>query len=336
MNIANKTVLVTGSEGFIGSHLIEALSQKNVKIKAFVQYNSYNNWGWLETIPTQILNNIEVISGDVRDSRCVSKAIKGSDIVLHLAALIAIPYSYNAPEAYVDTNVTGTLNILNACLDHNVQKVIHTSTSEVYGTAQYVPIDEKHPLNAQSPYAATKIAADQLALSFHKSFGLPVGVLRPFNTYGPRQSARAIIPTIISQISSGKTEIEIGSTTPTRDFTFVKDSAQGFILAAESDSIIGNTYNIGSNFEISVGELVSLLANLSGKKINIKIDTNRIRPANSEVERLFASTELATKHMSWNPQYGGIEGFKKGLLETMNWFQDKNNLSKYKTNIYNV
>ena len=331
-----KKVLVTGADGFIGSHLVEHLVRKGYETKAFVIYNSMNSWGWLDSVTSDVKGNFEVVSGDVRDPHGVADAVKDCDSILHLAALIAIPFSYNSPDSYVQTNVNGTLNILQAARMHNVEKIVVTSTSETYGTAQYVPITEEHPLVAQSPYAATKIAADQLALSFHKSFDLPVSVLRPFNTYGPRQSARAVIPTIIAQIASGKREISLGALTPTRDFTFVRDTAHGFELAMNSDATVGQVTNIGSGFEISIKETVELIAEAMGAEVVIKQDNQRIRPQASEVERLFAGTEKAQRLFGWSPKFSGRVGFLEGLRETAEWFQKPENLRLYKSSAYNI
>jgi NAD dependent epimerase/dehydratase len=334
--VTSSKVLVTGAAGFIGSHLTEELVRRGHSVRAYVHYNSQNDWGWLETFPKDILKSIEVITGDVGDPHSVRSAAKGCDTIYHLAALIAIPYSYVAPASYVTTNVTGTLNVMQAARDWDVSRVIHTSTSEVYGTAQSVPISETHPLVGQSPYSATKIGADQIALSFHCSFKTPVAVIRPFNTYGPRQSARAIIPTIISQVMSGKKEVQLGSLTPTRDFTFVKDTAKGFIEVGNSDSAIGTVTNLSSDFEISIGDLFNLICEVSGKKATAVTDKQRIRPENSEVERLWGDNSKAIKNTKWRPQYGGVEGFKRGLQETIEWFSKPENLAQYKTDIYNV
>jgi NAD dependent epimerase/dehydratase len=329
-------VLVTGADGFIGSHLTELLVKQGYDVRAFVLYNSFNTWGWLDHCDTAVKNKFEVFAGDVRDPHGVKTAMKGCDAVLHLAALIAIPYSYHSPDTYVDTNVKGTLNIVQAARELGIQKVVHTSTSEVYGTARFVPITEEHPLQGQSPYSASKIGADQMALSFYSAFNTPVAVLRPFNTYGPRQSARAVIPTIISQIAAGQTTIKLGALTPTRDFSFVEDTARGFIRAMETDETNGTVTNIGSGFEISVHDTAKLIASLMGKNIQFELDEERVRPEKSEVERLFASYQKAKNTMGWEPLYGGEEGFKKGLAKTIEWFLDKENLSKYKTDRYNI
>ena len=331
-----KKTLVTGSEGFIGSHLVERLVEDGASVKALVLYNSFNYWGWLETLRPEIQREIEVITGDVRDLVSVRSAMRDCDQVYHLAALIAIPYSYQSPGSFVDTNVTGTLNVVQAALDCGLSKVIHTSTSETYGTAQYVPIDEKHPLVGQSPYAASKIAADQIAYSFYCSFGLPVAIVRPFNTYGPRQSARAIISTIISQISSGKTEISIGDTRPTRDFSYVLDTVDGFLSVAKSPRAIGQTINLGGNFEISIGELVQLIATVMSKNVKTVQDSSRLRPENSELMRLWADNKKALELTGWQPKFGGREGLAKGLKLTADWFSDPENLKGYKPDIYNI
>jgi len=299
-------------------------------------YNSLNSWGWLDNAPQDVAGQFEVIAGDIRDPHGVADAMKDVDAVLHLAALIAIPFSYHSPDAYVQTNVTGTLNVLQAARQRGTARVICTSTSETYGTAQFVPITEEHPLNAQSPYAATKIAADQLALSFHRSFETPVAVLRPFNTYGPRQSARAVIPAIIGQIAAGATRVKLGALTPTRDFTFVRDTARGFIQAMNCEDCVGEVTNIGSNFEISIGDTVDLIAEAMGKNVEVVTDQERIRPAASEVERLFAGTEKAQNLFGWAPEFSGRDGFVRGLAETAKWFQDPANLARYKTDSYNI
>jgi len=333
--MANK-VLVTGADGFIGSHLTEQLVRAGHDVRAFVYYNSFNSWGWLDSIEEAVLSQIEVVSGDIRDASGVDSATSGCSHVLHLAALIAIPFSYNSPDAYVQTNVTGTLNVLQAARRHNIQHLVCTSTSETYGTAQRVPIDEDHPLNAQSPYAATKTAADQLALSFHKSFDLPVSVIRPFNTFGPRQSARAVIPTVIGQIAAGEREIKLGSLHPTRDFTFVTDTARGFIQLMSSDRGIGQVTNLGTGYEISIGDTVSLIAQVMGASVEVQQREERERPPNSEVERLVACTRKARDLIGWAPEFSGHEGLTRGLQLTAEWFQDPINLARYKTGAYNL
>lgn len=330
----NRTILVTGSDGFIGSHLAEQLTRDGHKVKALVQYNSFNSWGWLDD--SHLKSEMEIISGDIRDSFFVKNAVKNCNCIFHLAALIAIPFSYYSPYSYLDTNVIGTLNLLNASRDNQIEKFIHTSTSEVYGTAQYVPIDEKHPLNAQSPYAASKIGADQLALSFFKSFDIPVTIIRPFNTYGPRQSARAVIPTIISQILSNKKIINLGNTSTTRDFNYISDTVRGFIHTLSRKDISGEVINIGSNYEVSIRDTVNLIAKILKKEINIHTSNNRKRPEKSEVERLWCDNTLAKKLLNWQPQFSGIEGFEKGLRETVNWFSIDENIKRYKSNIYNL
>lgn len=332
----NSRILVTGADGFIGSHLVEALVRDGYDVRAFVMYNSSNSWGWLDHAADDTKGEFQVISGDIRDPFLVDEAVKGCTHVLHLAALIAIPFSYSAPDAYVQTNVTGTLNVLQAARRHECSRIICTSTSEVYGTAQFVPITEDHPLNAQSPYAASKTGADQLALSFHHSFDLPVAVLRPFNTYGPRQSARAVIPTIISQIASGKRHIALGALHPTRDFTFVRDTARGFIQAMECDRAIGRVTNIGSGFEISIAETAEAIAEAMGVEIEIVQDLERLRPDASEVERLYAGTQAAVQMFGWAPNFGGRNGFVRGLAETAEWFREPTNLARYKADLYNV
>lgn len=328
MNLAGKKVLVTGAGGFIGSHLTERLVEIGADVTAFIRYNSRNNWGWLEDSP--YLNDIRVIAGDIRDYDSVKAAMKGADVIFHLAALIGIPYSYESPIAYIKTNAEGTYNVLQAARELAVKKVVHTSTSEVYGTAQFVPISEMHPVNPQSPYAATKAGADFLALTFYRSFDLPVAVIRPFNTYGPRQSARAIIPTIISQIAAGKRKIKLGSLTPTRDLTFVKDTAAGFIRVAESDKSNGEVINVGSDFEIAVGDLANLIAKLMQTEIATETEQARQRPEKSEVERLWADTGKAKELLAWSPGYT----LEEGLKETIEWLKRYRHL--YKPDIYNV
>jgi len=331
-----KKILVTGADGFIGSHLTEALVRSGYDVRAFVLYNSFNSWGWLDQCGADVRGKFEVFAGDIRDPHGVRAAMTGCDAVLHLAALIAIPYSYHSPDTYVDTNVKGTLNVVQAARDLGVSKVIHTSTSEVYGTARFVPITEDHPLQGQSPYSASKIGADQIALSFYSSFGTPVTVLRPFNTYGPRQSARAVIPTIITQLAAGKEHIKLGAVHPTRDFNYVSDTVAGFIAAMTSDRGAGEVINIGSNFEISIGDTVQAIAEVMGRPVQIESDDQRLRPEKSEVERLWASNVRAAEMLNWRPAYGGGEGFRRGLSETVEWFQQRENLSRYKADIYNL
>lgn len=332
----NSTVLVTGADGFIGSHLTEALVRRGYKVRAFVYYNSFNSWGWLDHCGEDVKGKFEVIAGDIRDPYGVKTAMHGCDAVLHLAALIAIPFSYHSPDTYVDTNVKGTLNVLQAAREIGVRKVVHTSTSEVYGTAQYVPINESHPLQGQSPYSASKIGADQIAYSFHASFDLPVVTVRPFNTYGPRQSARAVIPTIITQIANGATTIDLGAISPTRDFTYVDDTVNGFISALEANKGIGETVNLGTNFEISIADTANLIAEQMGVKIQVESTIERSRPEKSEVERLWADNSKAKKLFGWSPALGGIEGFSQGLQKTISWFKDLDNLSRYKADKYNI
>lgn len=327
---AEQTVLVTGADGFIGSHLVELLVREGYSVKALSQYNSFNYWGWLEQI--DCLDKIQVISGDVRDAGYCREITKNVDMVFHLAALIAIPYSYVAPQSYLDTNVTGTLNVCKAALDNGVKRVIHTSTSEVYGTAQYVPIDERHPLQPQSPYSASKIGADAIAMSFHNSFDLPVTIARPFNTYGPRQSARAVIPTVISQIASGKKRIKLGDVTPTRDFNYVEDTCRGFLALARCDQAVGETVNIGSSFEISIGETANVIREIMRADVEFITDSERLRPGKSEVFRLWADNTKMRTLTGFAPQYG----IREGLAETVQWFTSPVNLAKYKTEIYNV
>ncbi|MBU0587272.1 MAG: NAD-dependent 4,6-dehydratase LegB [Gammaproteobacteria bacterium] len=329
-------IFVTGADGFIGSHLIEALVRQGHTVRAFALYNSFNSWGWLDHCAADVKGQFEVFSGDIRDPHGVKQAMIGCDAVLHLAALIAIPYSYHSPDTYIDTNVKGTLNVLQAARELGVTRVIHTSTSEVYGTAKFVPINEEHPLQGQSPYSASKIAADQLAYSFYASFGLPVVIARPFNTYGPRQSARAVIPTIITQIAGGKRKIHLGALSPTRDFNYVQDTVAGFIAALYSSKGLGEVVNFGSNFEISVGDTAALIAEVMDVEIEIQTEEIRLRPEKSEVERLWADNRKARELFGWQPAYAGGEGLKRGLAETVNWFLQKQNLRAYKADIYNV
>jgi len=331
-----KKVLVTGADGFIGSHLTEFLVREGYDVRAFVLYNSFNFWGWLDHCATDVKGRFEVFAGDIRDPHGVRAAMTSCEAVLHLASLIAIPYSYHSPDTYVDTNVKGTLNVLQAARDLGVRWVVHTSTSEVYGTARFVPITEEHPLQGQSPYSATKIAADHLAYSFYASFGVPVVIARPFNTYGPRQSARAVIPTIITQVANGKRQIRLGAVSPTRDFNFVMDTVRGFAAALRSDEGLGEVVNFGSNFEISVGDTAKLIAEVMNAPIEVVTDEARMRPADSEVERLWADNTRARELFGWTPQYAGREGFERGLRETAEWFSDADNLRRYKADIYNV
>lgn len=336
MNLQNKKILVTGADGFIGSHLTEELIRRGFNVRAFVLYNSFNSWGWLDYAESEIKRNLDIFSGDVRDPHGVKQAMKGCDVVFHLAALIGIPYSYHSPDTYIDTNVKGTLNIVQAARELGMAKVLHTSTSEVYGTARFVPITEEHPLQGQSPYSASKIGADQIAMSFYLSFGTPVSIVRPFNTYGPRQSARAVIPTVITQIASGSRKIKLGSMHPTRDFNYVKDTVNGFIAIAQSDKTVGEVINTGSNYEVSIGDTVKLIAELMNKEIDIDTDQQRIRPENSEVERLWADNSKAKKLTGWEPAYGQHEGFKRGLQETIDWFINPEHLKQYKPGDYNI
>lgn len=325
-----KRVLVTGADGFIGSHLVEMLVARGYQVRALAYYNSFNYWGWLEDI--DCLDAIEVVSGDVRDPHFCRHITKDIDVVYHLAALIAIPYSYVAPDSYVDTNVKGTLNICQAALDNGVERVIHTSTSEVYGSAQYVPIDETHPIQPQSPYSASKIGADMMAMSFYNSFDLPVTTVRPFNTYGPRQSARAVIPTIISQIADGKQQIKLGDVSPTRDFNYVTDTCRGFISIAESATSIGETINVGSNYEISVADTLNLIRDIMKSDVEFVTDEQRIRPEKSEVVRLWCDNSKIMKLTGFAPEIA----IRTGLEKTVQWFSQSENLAKYKTNIYNI
>jgi len=325
-----KTALVTGGDGFIGSHLSEMLVARGYQVKALSQYNSFNNWGWLENVGCK--DKIEVITGDVRDPYYCKHITKNVDIVFHLAALIAIPYSYIAPDSYVDTNIKGTLNICQAARENGCERIIHTSTSEVYGTAQYVPINEEHPMQAQSPYSATKIAADAMAMSFYNAFDLPVTIARPFNTYGPRQSARAVIPTIITQIANGAKEIKLGDVTPTRDFNYVDDTCRGFIALAECDASIGQTVNIGSNFEISIGDTLDVIKELMGSSVNFIVDSQRIRPEASEVFRLWCDNSKIEELAGFKPKID----IREGLKRTIDWITHPRNLEKYKSEIYNV
>ena len=325
-----KKVLVTGADGFIGSHLTEALLEKGYDVKAFTYYNSFNTWGWLDMLPKEKLRQAEIFSGDIRDPNGVREAMKGVDMVFHLAALIAIPFSYHSPDSYVDTNIKGTLNVLQAARDLNSERILITSTSEVYGTARYVPIDENHPFQGQSPYSATKIGADRLAESFYRSFQLPVSIVRPFNTYGPRQSARAVIPTIITQLLSGKEEIKLGSLTPTRDFNYVKDTAAGFIAIAESDKTVGEEINIATQQEISIGDLAKEIIRQINLDAKIICDEQRIRPEKSEVNRLLGSNEKIKRLTNWEPKFS----FEQGIEETIEWLRQ--NMNHYKADIYNI
>jgi NAD dependent epimerase/dehydratase len=332
MELKNKNVLVTGSCGFIGSHLVERLLDEGCNVRAFVYYNSFNHWGWLDSFPREKLNKIEIFTGDVRDPNGVYESMKDIDVVFHLAALIGIPYSYHSPDMYVDTNIKGTLNILQAARKLDTKRILITSTSEVYGTAKYVPIDENHPKQGQSPYSATKIGADYIAESFYRSFNLPIIIVRPFNTYGPRQSARAIIPTVITQLLSGEREIKVGSLHPTRDFVFVKDTVEGFVRIAKSDKAIGQEINIATEKEISIGDLVKTLIKLINPDAKIKVEPERKRPENSEVERLLGSNKKLQEITGWTPQ----TSLEDGLKITIDWFKNPENLKHYKPWIYNI
>ncbi len=329
-------ILVTGADGFIGSHLVESLVKDGYKVRAFCLYNSLGKWGWLDYSTPEIKSNIEVFLGDIRDQESVLEASKGIEILFHLASLIAIPYSYRAPSSYIETNINGTLNVLQAARKLELKKVIHTSTSETYGTAQRVPIDESHPLVGQSPYAATKIGADQLAMSFWRSFQTPVSIIRPFNTYGPRQSARAVIPTIISQILAGKKQISLGKVSPTRDFNYVTDTCEAFKEIAFSDKTIGKIINSASNFEISIKDTAFLIAEVMNSTIEIKSEENRLRPENSEVNRLFGDNTLIKELTNWNPKYSGMDGFKRGLEHTVEWFSKDENISFYRPDSFSL
>jgi NAD dependent epimerase/dehydratase len=327
-----KNILITGADGFIGSHLTELLIEKGYNVRAFIYYNSFNSYGWLDDLPKEAINKIEIFSGDIRDPNGVREAMRGIDIVFHLAALIAIPFSYHSPDSYIDTNVKGTLNIIQAARDCKVKRVIVTSTSEVYGTAQFVPITELHPKQPQSPYSASKIGADAIADSFYRSFELPITIVRPFNTYGPRQSARAVIPTIISQLLNGVYEIKLGDLTPTRDLLFVKDTINGFLKICECDDLIGHEVNIATQTEISIGNLAQHLINIINPNARIISDSLRLRPEKSEVYRLFGSNEKLKSYTNWTQKYT----LEEGLKETINWFSKKENLQQYKSDIYNV
>ena len=324
-------VLVTGADGFIGSHLTEDLVRSGHNVKAFVLYNSFNSLGWLDQSPLDIKKQIEIIAGDVRDPHGVKSAMQDCDIVFHLAALIAIPYSYHSPDSYIDTNIKGTLNVVQAAKELGMPKVIHTSTSEVYGTAQFVTITEKHPLQGQSPYSASKIGADQIAMSFYTSFGTPVSIIRPFNTYGPRQSTRAVIPTIITQIAGGQRKIKLGALEPTRDFNYIEDTVSGFIEIAKSEATIGEVINIGNNYEISIGDTANLIAEIMSADIDFETETERLRPEKSEVLRLWCDNSKAKNLINWQPKYSGKKGLKEGLRKTIEWFTVKENLHHYKT-----
>lgn len=336
MPLKGRKILVTGADGFIGSHLVEELVRRGHDVRAFVLYNSFNSWGWLDRSPRELVKSLDVFAGDIRDPHGVRSAMKGCGAVMHLAALIAIPYSYHSPDTYVDTNVKGTLNVVQAARELGVEKVVHTSTSEVYGTARFVPITEDHPLQGQSPYSASKIGADQMAISFYNAFDTPVCVVRPFNTYGPRQSARAIIPAVITQIAAGARTLNLGALHPTRDFSHVADTVRLFIAAAESAASTGEVINGGSNFEISIGDTVKMIAEVMRVKVDVRTDEQRLRPEKSEVERLWADNAKAKRLIGWEPQYAGLDGLRRGLAETAEWFSDPENLKVYKTGIYNI
>jgi len=329
-------ILVTGADGFIGSHLVEQLVRQGHDVRAFVLYNSFNSWGWLDSCAPDVTSQFDVFSGDIRDPYGVRTAMKDCDVVLHLAALIGIPYSYHSPDTYVDTNIKGTLNVLQAARDLGIDQVIHTSTSEVYGSAQFVPITELHPLEGQSPYSASKIGADQMAIAFHRSFGTPVTVIRPFNTYGPRQSARAVIPTVITQIASGNGHVQLGSLNPTRDFSYVSDTVSGFMAAIGIEESFGQVINLGSGFEVSIAETVQILSEIMGLRIDVLTQEERVRPPLSEVERLWADNSRAKDLFGWQPAYGGVDGFRRGLEETIEWFSEPANIARYKSDVYNV
>ena len=334
MDLVGRKVLITGADGFIGSHLTEELVRRGCCVRAFVYYNSFDSWGWLDHSPKDVQDSIEVFQGDIRDPYRVKAALQGCSVVFHLAALVAIPFSYCSPDAYIDTNVKGTLHILQAARELETERIIQTSTSEVYGTAQFIPISEKHPLRAQSPYAASKIAADQLALSFYLSFSTPVSIIRPFNTYGPRQSSRAVIPTIITQIAKGERFIKLGSLVPTRDFNFVNDTVRGFWEVACCDEALGEEVNIGSNYEVSIGETVLMIAKVMNADIEAVTDQKRIRPEKSEVQRLYADISKAERLFGWEPEFGGKDGFRKGLALTADWYLNAENQKRYKTSGY--
>lgn len=331
-----KTVFVTGADGFIGSHLTERLVRDGYRVRALAQYNSFNSWGWLDHAGQDIQGHFEVVTGDVRDAHGIMAAMRDCDAILHLAALIAIPFSYHSPDMYVETNVRGTLNVLQAARALGIGKVVHTSTSEVYGSARYVPIDEGHPLQGQSPYSASKIGADQLAFAFHSSFEMDVITVRPFNTYGPRQSARAFIPTVITQVAAGARDIRLGSLNPTRDFTYVSDTVAGFVAALEASEVSGEVFNLGTNFEVTMGQTAAMIAEIMGVEVTMLTDEGRLRPAGSEVDRLWSNNEKAKSTLGWLPELVGLEGMRIGLARTIEWFLDPVNLSGYKSDRYNI
>ncbi|WP_428427365.1 NAD-dependent 4,6-dehydratase LegB [Pararhizobium sp.] len=335
-NLSGKTILVTGADGFIGSHLVEHLVRQGLKVRAFCLYNSFGSWGWLDRVAPDVKNSFEVFSGDIRDPNGVATAMRGCDVVLHLAALIAIPYSYHSPDTYIDTNIKGTLNVLQAARLLETERVVHTSTSEVYGTAQFVPITEEHPLVGQSPYSASKIGADQLALSFYRSFGTPVTVIRPFNTFGPRQSTRAVLPTIITQLAAGQKEVRLGKLSPTRDFTYVADTVKAFQAMAESPEVLGEVVNFGSGFEISIEDAVKTIIEIMGVDAQIVSEEQRQRPELSEVDRLWAGIDKAKRLTDWKPGFSGHEGFARGIRETIEWFSNPSNLALYKAETYGI
>lgn len=334
MVLENKKILVTGADGFIGSHLVEHLAGKGYDVRAFVLYNSLGSRGWLDS--ASLDRKVEVVSGDIRDAQSVRTAVHGCQVVLHLAALISIPYSYHAPESFLDTNVRGTMNVLQAARDFQVDRVVHTSTSEVYGTARFVPITEEHPLQGQSPYSASKIAADQMATAFFNSFDVPVAIMRPFNTYGPRQSARAVIPTVICQIASGTRSLRLGALHPTRDFNYVGDTVRAFVATAESDKAVGEVINIGGNFEISIGDTVRLITEVMDARVSVETDAERLRPKASEVERLWADNSKAKRLLGWEPAFAGRDGLRRGLEKTVAWFKDERNFRLYRPDEYSV
>lgn len=336
MDLQGKRVLVTGADGFIGSHLTEELVRRGCSVRALVLYNSFSSRGWIDHLPEHVVDRLEVVAGDVRDPHGMRAVVADCSVVFHLAALIGIPYSYHSPDSYVETNVRGTLNVVQAARECGVEKLVHTSTSEVYGTARFVPITESHPLQPQSPYSASKIAADQMALSFHHSFGTPVAVCRPFNTFGPRQSCRAVIPTIVTQLAAGKKAIRLGALHPTRDFTFVSDTAAGFIAIAESDRTVGEVVNLGTGFDISVGDTARLIADLMNLPLEIDTDEQRLRPEGSEVERLQAGAARARELTGWSPRYAGLDGFGEALVATIAWFTDPANLRLYRPDAYAI